>query len=522
MERVELIPGLSRQEAEALAYFAMGVASEGSIGGRNVAYQLSFAGSIRNGRMTPLGNSGFSIGTLQTDLGQHPAVAGELTAAYRAWSNVQEGPKPIQAGDENGWAELERLLARDGRAIRGDGGRSLAPGVREGIDALLGSNAGIGFIHARDMAQVERLLRSDPERAPSALHAIGATSLYRDASADDRIRLAAVFLKLENQSGAGIYPGLVRRIEQGRIETFDALKDVIDSRDDYVSSGMRHTLSGVDTYLALRGLSADSPLTEASRKVLQSALTAPTGLEREGDDSSPSRAEYHAIKTMFMQPDATVPFLRAVDRGSGFTHGRAAPRQTGFFVAGNDFAYWDGDGIGHARIGSEWQQIARDEMRRVDAGPGRVDLLRRTADGEEPLLEIDRRAPALRPGPGAMVDPQLRGRIEDLRDSLGMLGSPPMIDRITASLMHARSVAGMRRVQHIAAGGDRLYAWDDDPRNPAARWLSVSLEDAVQTPVDVSLGALARLDGRDDAQRHLVQGQAQVHEPAAAQMRGLA
>lgn len=88
-EQEALREQLSDLQLRTLAYFAIGVASEGSMAGRNVAYKLSFAGSVGNGIMRPVGNSGFSIGTLQTDLGQHPQVATGLVDAYQAWAAQQ-------------------------------------------------------------------------------------------------------------------------------------------------------------------------------------------------------------------------------------------------------------------------------------------------------------------------------------------------------------------------------------------------------------------------------------------------
>ena len=72
---------LSDNELRATIYFAVGVASEGSLAGRNVAYDLSFAGYIhregdtarreprepgqfRAGQLKPIYNSGYSVGTL--------------------------------------------------------------------------------------------------------------------------------------------------------------------------------------------------------------------------------------------------------------------------------------------------------------------------------------------------------------------------------------------------------------------------------------------------------------------------
>lgn len=297
MERVELIPGITRNEAAALAYFAMGVSSEGGYGGRNVAYQLSFAGSTRGNILRPVAGSRFSIGTLQVDLGQHPDVAGELMAAYRAWSAAQAVPQPISAGDVAGWTELERMLSRDGSTIRAEGGRNLSVPIRQGLDSFLESPQGVDFVHDRDLRQIDHLLRADSTLNRSALHAIAGTRLYQDADADGRVRLAAIMLKLENQSGRAIYPRLVRRIERGELEGVDAVERAIHARGDYVSTGVHHTLEGTRTYLALRDATMENPLRHAANEVLADPTIRPTTLTASGNGPSPSLAEYHAVKT---------------------------------------------------------------------------------------------------------------------------------------------------------------------------------------------------------------------------------
>lgn len=80
---------LTENERKALASFAVGVTSEGSIAGDDVAYELRFAGNVRNGVMAPVGNSGYSFGTLQIDLGQHPEVARNMLDGYQRWAANQ-------------------------------------------------------------------------------------------------------------------------------------------------------------------------------------------------------------------------------------------------------------------------------------------------------------------------------------------------------------------------------------------------------------------------------------------------
>lgn len=486
MERVELIPGITRNEAAALAYFAMGVSSEGGYGGRNVAYQLSFAGSTRGNILRPVAGSRFSIGTLQVDLGQHPDVAGELMAAYRAWSAAQAVPQPISAGDVAGWTELERMLSRDGSTIRAEGGRNLSVPIRQGLDSFLESPQGVDFVHDRDLRQIDHLLRADSTLNRSALHAIAGTRLYQDADADGRVRLAAIMLKLENQSGRAIYPRLVRRIERGELEGVDAVERAIHARGDYVSTGVHHTLEGTRTYLALRDATMENPLRHAANEVLADPTIRPTTLTASGNGPSPSLAEYHAVKTMFLQPATATRFLHALDRGDSFAHGKIADRQPGFFASGDRFAYWDGSGRGHT--GSDhWREVRRDDIQRINHHDGVVELRERTADGEQTLLRIDRRAPPLRPSSAASLDREVHEQVaQALRPSM----SANAVERVTASVMQATTSAGLRQVRQVAASGDRFIAWDGKPGDPASRWCLVSIEQASRTPVEASLAAI--------------------------------
>lgn len=121
-------PQLSDAQLRTLAYFAIGVASEGSNAGRNVAYQLSFAGNISGNVMTPVGNSGFSIGTLQTDLGQHPEVATQLVDAYQRWARQQQPSLELDARQRQ---QTVSDLQRDGDGIRAQNGRALDGTIRD-------------------------------------------------------------------------------------------------------------------------------------------------------------------------------------------------------------------------------------------------------------------------------------------------------------------------------------------------------------------------------------------------------
>src|SRR5690242_5656252 len=122
------MPGLTDNEARALSYFAIGVSSEGG----DVAYRLSFAGNVRNDAhgnpvMHPIGNSGFSIGTLQTDLGQHPEVATQLTDAYQTWARTAHPDWALNAAQR---AQTIADLGRNGHEITAQHGRPLDANVK--------------------------------------------------------------------------------------------------------------------------------------------------------------------------------------------------------------------------------------------------------------------------------------------------------------------------------------------------------------------------------------------------------
>lgn len=316
MERRATPVGIDRTEAAALAYFAVGVASEGSIGGRDVAYRLSFAGSIRDGRLFPVGNSGYSIGTLQTDLGQHPEAARHLVEAYRAWSAAQPPPRPMDADDAASWTALEDLLSRTGREIRREGGRDIAPEAKADLQRFLASDAGVDFVHRRDVAQVGHLLRPDSTEDRPALHAIAGTPLFRNAEPEDRLRLATVFLKLENQSGRALYPALAERIRRGEFDSVAAVTGALDARQDYISSGMRHALAGTEAYLALRRVPVAEPVGEAAARVLAEPLVHPRSLPFDGGCGAITRARYDAVRAVFLQPARSLETLQALERGA--------------------------------------------------------------------------------------------------------------------------------------------------------------------------------------------------------------
>jgi len=524
---------LSDAQLRTLAYFAIGVASEGSMAGRNVAYKLSFAGSISGGVMTPVGNSGFSIGTLQTDLGQHPEVATDLVNAYQTWAAQQT---PSMALTEPERAQTVRDLQRDGRAIRADGGRAMNATAKGNIDRFLASDEGIAFVHDHDRSQVEHLMRAGDGQQDlgGALQQLRQTSLYANAGLDDQAKLATMIMKLENQAGHGRYPGVLQAINDGTLQNAEDVKDRIDTllpnrvvngeeRPDYIESGVEHALKGTEVFNRLRASDPASPLRAAFDGVSADPLASPVVMH--DDRANPEAAHrYDVVKTLFLQNTESPDFIEALDRGGSHAWGRpqAEGKQrptAGLYAAGDDFVVWNRDGQGHAFISGSWSDVVPNELTRTRNRDGTTDLDRALPDGSAArVLHVDPGQPALRAtldrdvGPlpsmdlaqgfGAF-DPLLRQADHAVRQLDQRMGreydSFSICMAASAACLARRS--GLTSIDHIVLSqdngrvrdGENLFVVQGGLDDPAHRMAWMRTDEAVRIPVAQSLEELERL-----------------------------
>jgi len=410
---------LNDNELRATIYFAVGVASEGSNRGRNVAYELAFAGYIhregdtargqpreagvyREGQLEPIYNSGYSVGTLQTDFGQQRNDANrnadQLLNAYQEWAR-QPGQRPNLALTQAEYDQASDALRRQGNEIRGDrqtvtdNGYDVPAGIKTRLNEFLQSDAGITFVHNQDVRQVNHLLRDG-----GAVRELADTALYRNATADDQIRMATVISKLENQDGRRNWPGIINRIENGTIASVDDLNAAVPR---HLQGDRDNALRGAELVIALRGAEADNPLRGAWRDVMANPLVNPTQLDQ--DRAHPNLpAEYSTVKNLFLAPAQGRAFVEALDAGGTRAQdvrfqGAPAGHTAGLYVSGHDFVQWNRDGHGHANIGGRWQEVERDQVTRLDRGNGVVDLNVTRNGVAVPLLHVDPRAPGVRP-----------------------------------------------------------------------------------------------------------------------------
>ncbi|MDT3485035.1 XVIPCD domain-containing protein [Stenotrophomonas maltophilia] len=514
-------PQLSDAQLRTLAYFAIGVASEGSNAGRNVAYQLSFAGNISGNVMTPVGNSGFSIGTLQTDLGQHPEVATQLVDAYQRWARQQQPSLELDARQRQ---QTVSDLQRDGDGIRAQNGRALDGTVRGHLNTFLASSDGVAFVHAHDVSQVDRLLRhGDGRRDPGgAMQQLRGTDLYQHASLDDQAKLATMLMKLENQAGLSRYPGVLRSIASGDLASVDDVKTRIDGmlpnrvvrgreQPDYLESGVEHALKGTEVFNRLRAAGPGNPMRDVFAGVSADPLVSPVALA--ADRAHPEALHrYEVVKTLFLQNTEAPAYLDALQHGRSHAWGRPqaarnSPATAGLYASGDDLVIWNRDGRGHAFIDGQWSTVPRAELHRQQNADGSIDLNRAPRNGmPEQLLHVEPAQPERRRA--ALSDPLLQQAEEAVRRLEDSRAQPfgENAQRLAASSTCLAREAGLTRIDHVVLGAspsqdgraETLFVVQGDPSDPAHLRAQMPAAQAFATPVDTSL---AQLQTMNDAHR---------------------
>ena len=407
---------LTDNELRAAAYFAVGVTSEGSIAGRDVAYRLSFAGNVGpGGRMMPVANSGYSFGTLQIDLGWHPEVARDLLDNYQTWARAQPDRLTLELG-QNAYDTTLQSLQRSGEQMQNDRAVDID---RQRINRFLASDAGRAFVHGLDTEHVNGVTARDAVvgNRDSALERLQRTDLYRNSTGDEQAELAGMMMKLQNQAGRGFWPGLIRQVEAGTLTSPDEVKTAIDGllpnqrngNPDYLQSGADNTLRGIEVLNALRGADPESPLHRAWTNVSANPLIGPVAAHQPNAENPNLGFEYDTVRSLFLTPEASRRFIEALDRGGSLAEGNPQPqangrRQAGFYVSGDDFVHWNQNGRGQAFIDGQWRSIDPDSVTRLRNADGTTTLTIDQNGRQETLLRVDPRTPALRADAGTMLE----------------------------------------------------------------------------------------------------------------------
>jgi hypothetical protein len=308
--------GLADQQLRTAIYFAVGVATEGGAS----ADKLSIAAMYPpDGTIEPVGTSGYTVGTMQIDLGQRKEVAKELVQAADDWMCQQ---RPGWTPDPRAESRFIADLQRDGNTIRHQGrpqDADLDPAQKERINQFLASDAGKSWVHQQDMKQLDTLMKK-------AVKPMQETPLYRSVSADDQIRLAVVVAKAYNQNPS-ISSTVINHANQRNIHTVDAFMAAVQQDGDInpqVREDSAKALHGADVVVALRQAGHTNPLKPMWMQLEQHPLPDPGKL---GQAPAHLMAEYATVRNLFInygdydqhkQQDRAKPFITALDQGKSY------------------------------------------------------------------------------------------------------------------------------------------------------------------------------------------------------------
>ena len=374
---------LNQKEFETLAYWAVGLGSEGSMAGADKAHKLSVAshsvtGKDNWGMMAPTENSGYTIGTLQTDMGQHPRVAAELVQRYQTWCTAQ------QRADMRLTPEQERKtiadLQRGGAALRGK--PDIDAPVKSGLEFFLQSTEGRQYIHQRDVAQVGLL--TDKVFKP-----LQQQSTFAQRPVEEQTKIYTTLAKAYNQNQE-IAKDLLTAVKNNPTIGVSQLQSQITVQS--MAEGNRSAMHGAEMFLAVRRLPEQNPLRQALDAVAANPLRDPT--QWAGDATQPDLPHrYGAVKTLFMtskldgKGNGALELVGKISTGEPYKYGNN--RDVGLFANHKgEFAVWNNDGEGSAFVNGQWRGFARALVERVPAADRGLDLVLIEQGQKQTLLHV--------------------------------------------------------------------------------------------------------------------------------------
>jgi peptidoglycan hydrolase-like protein with peptidoglycan-binding domain len=505
------MPTLTDNEAQSLIYFAIGVSSEGL----DKAYQLSFAGNIShdakgNAVLHPVAASGYSIGTLQSDLGQSGGVvATQLTDAYQTWATVHHPDWALNATQRT---QTIADLSRDGHQISDrDHGRDLDATVKSHMNAFLASNEGITFVHTRDVAQIDKLMTD-------VVAPLRTSHLYQHASADEQAQMIAISAKAYNQSERW-GQRIVDHIGDGTYRNVADVSGAVDNMPEYMQTGRDGALRGAHLFNALQHSAANNAMHAPWQDVLANPLVNPTRLT--DDLAHPHLSQtYSAVKDMFVDPTHGQQMVNALEAGGSYAK---TANGRGFYAEGRDLVEWDKAGHGRAFVQGQWSDVFSQNIEQVSNRDHTLDLTMVRDGRTERLLHVthpgavahrqtssaDRAAVEHVQHAGTLREHDRGDAVRDLQNQLAQLGFHDAHGRaITADGNFGAgtraAVEQFQRAHHLTpdgvAGRNTLEALHKAVQSP-------TLADATHPGHEIyqqALGAVHRLDaehGRAPDQR---------------------
>lgn len=510
--------GPNTQDADAVAGAMYFIVGRGTEGGPN-SYRLSVAGvnSSDWGTVQDVAaNSGYSIGTIQVDLGQRgtwavgkttgPAGAGETTYVDAIINESSAYAKANGLSFPTDTTKLRADLLTHGNGLRGRSSISFIDAeTRDSINAWASSSAGEKWIHSNvDYPQV----RDATAAAMSILkeHGAGITDEHRLAS-------IALLTKTANQFPAqlprlqaaldngGDYQALIA--EAGNIgadhRVYDGLKAVAVAEkyqaafaDATVSSSIERAQRKVST-------AGFDPSTQAADSDIATALTA---IGQGARNASPvSQSSTLRLGAHGDQVSALQSHLASL--GMTDEHGRALVADGRFGPA--------------TKAAVEQFQAAHGLAADGAVGPRTVERL----DSE---VERNRRQNIMSLSderhPGVSMYTQALAGVRSIDQQLGRQ-TDQSSRQLAGALAVGACAAGFNRVDHVVMSddGSRAYAVQGQLNSPFKQYTDIDVARAVTVPLEQSGAQFLQASQQRDQQVALDQqarNQTQSQEPQAA------
>ena len=281
---------ISEKDFQAAAYFAIGLTSEGSLNGKERAYELTIAhqkGTNEAVRLVPIQNSGYAIGVIQTDFGQHPEVAKRMVHFFQDWAKAY---RPDLRFDDKEVAPFIAQLSRTGNQVKLKyHNEPLNPKIKPAINAFLASPVGMAFVHAHDVKQINLLQELRFQRATK-------TAPYQRSNDEDKLRLVVSLAKLANVKGLGGSKPIMEAVEENQFANFSDFHKWIEEKYPNQLRDVDNALKGLDVVFALEKAHPNNPLRQYWEKIKQDPLANPVHIKE------PDKSHYKEIRELFVNP----------------------------------------------------------------------------------------------------------------------------------------------------------------------------------------------------------------------------
>jgi Ca2+-binding RTX toxin-like protein len=241
------------------------------------------------------GNSGYSVGALQTDFGAFPSKGLDLLSQYQSWASADEQLSAVQL------AEAKSVIIKRGL---GSSGERLDSDVEKNLNQFLASISGKAWVVARDEEVYQGKQRA-------IITPIATSANFTSLSNTDGIEILARVTKAFNQNNnVGIY--LRDEFLAGRLSTenfaekFDArLSSLNENAQNALHSGQVNLMAGVRLFTKLND--SNGLIANFWRSVVASDPSMVATL-----DSDPNAKLFDAL---FRNPIAAVGFIDKYEQG---------------------------------------------------------------------------------------------------------------------------------------------------------------------------------------------------------------